>query len=241
MHPTSSQDSPSALAAEDSSAHRVRYARLAGAMYLLTVALALFGELFVRSRLLVGESAAQTAANLLQSNTLYRWGLATDLLTFVGVVVLAWALFQLLRGIDSRLAMLALLFRGVELGVHFTAIGLGMVAMSLLGGGEYTQGFSAAQLHGLVGMAIRAQMSVLGIGFIPLGLGSAVFAWLLLRSGFVPRLVAGWGVFASLMLAAYSLGVVLSPHASDYFYLGMLPMLVYELSIGVCLLVSRRV
>ena len=120
--------------------------------------------------------------------------------------------------------------------MHFSAIGLGMVALSLLAGGEYTQGFEAQQIHGLVGMVLRAQVAGLGIGFIPLGLGSAVFALLLLRSGYVPRLLAGWGIFASLLLAAYSFGVVLSPNTSDYFYVGMLPMFFYEVSLGAWLL-----
>ena len=205
-------------------------------MYLLTMVSAVFGEAYVRGSLLVGESAAKTATNLIESNLLYRIGLATDLLTFTGVTVLVWALYQLLREIDHRLATLALVFRVIELGVHFSAIGLGMVALSLLAGGEYTRAFETHQLHGLVGMALRAQMAGLGIGFIPLGLGSAVFAFLLLRSGYVPRLIAVWGIFASLLLAAYSFGVVLSPSGTDYFYIGMLPMFVYEVSVGAWLL-----
>jgi hypothetical protein len=222
-----------------SSGKQVQLARIAGAMYLLTVASALFGEAYVRSRLLVGSSAAQTAANLVESNVLYRIGLATDLLTFTGVAVLVWALYHLLYQVDQRLAQLALLFRVIELAVHFSAIGLGLVAMSLLGGGEYTQSFGAAQLESLVGMALRAQMAGLSIGFIPLGLGSAIFAFLLLRSGYVPKLLAGWGVFASLLLATYSFGVVLSPNTSDYFYVGMLPMFIYEVSLGCWLLFGR--
>jgi len=225
-----------ALQSPVSLADRARFARIAGGMYLLTVALAIFGEAYVRGSLLVGESAAKTAANLIESNLLYRVGLVTDLLTFTGVAVLVWSLYQLLREVDHRLAALAVLFRLVELGVHFSAIGLGVVALSLLAGGEYTHGFEPQQVHGLVGMALRAQMAGLGIGFIPLGLGSAVFALLLLRSGYVPRLLAAWGVFASLLLAAYSFGVVLSPNTSDYFYVGMLPMFVYEVSLGAWLL-----
>ena len=85
-------------------------------------------------------------------------------------------------------------------------------------------------------MTLRAQMAGLDIGFIPWGLGSAVFAFLILRSGYVPRVIAAWGVFASLLLAAYSFGVVLSPHATNYFYIGMLPMFVYEVSLGAWLL-----
>jgi hypothetical protein len=229
----------STLPPKTSNISRVQLARIAGAMYLLTVASALFGEAYVRGSLLDGASAAQTASNLLESNLLYRIGLATDLLTFSGVAVLVWALYHLLNDVNHHLAVLALLFRVIELAVHFSAIALGLVAMSLIGGGEYTQNFGAAHLHSLVGVALRAQMAGLSIGFIPLGLGSAIFAFLLLRSGYVPKLLAGWGVFASLLLATYSFGVVISPNTGDYFYVGMLPMFVYEVSLG-CWLLFRR-
>lgn len=213
------------------------HARLAGAMYLLTMATALFGEAYVRASLLVSESAAKTAENLIASNQLYRLGLVTDLLTFAGVIVLVWALYQLLRPVDRRLAALAAFFRLVEVAVHISALAFGVAALSLLARGEFTQGFTDAQLYSLAGFALRAQGAGLSLGFIPLGLGSAVFAYLLLRSGYVPRVLAGGGVVASLLLALYSLGVVLSPATTDFFYLAMGPMFLYEVSLGLWLLV----
>jgi len=211
-------------------------ARLAGAMYLLTMATALFGEGYVRGSLLVSDSAARTAQNLVDSNRLFRIGLATDLLTFVGVAVLVWALYQLLKPVDGRLAALAAFLRLVELGVHFSSVAFGLTVMSLLGGGEYVKGFSEAQLHGMVGFALRAQQSGFVIGFIPLGLGSAVFAFLLFRSGYVPRMLAAWGVMSSLLLATYALALVITPAANNFFYVAMVPMFIYEVTLGAWLL-----
>ncbi len=199
---------------------------------------ALFGEGYVRGSLLVSESAAETSRNLIESNQLFRVGLATDLLTFSGVVVRVWALYQLLRPVDRRLAALAVFFRLVELGVHFSAVAFGVAALSLLAGGEYVRGFNEAQLNGLVGLALRAQGAGLSLGFIPLGLGSAVFAVLLFRSRLVPRGLAAWGIVASLLLAIYSFGIVLSPATTDYFYVAMLPMFVYEVGLGMWLLIK---
>lgn len=212
------------------------YARLAGAMYLLTMATALFGEGYVRGSLYVSESSAQTAQNLLASNSLFRAALVTDLLTFSGVVVLVWALHRLLRPVHRELAALGAMFRVVEIGTHFSAVAFGMVAVSLLSQGEYTRNFSEAQLHGLIGLALRAQGAGLNLGFIPLGLGSAVFAYLFWRSRFVPRPMAAWGIFSSLLLALYSFGIVLSPATRDFFYVAMVPMFLYEVGLGLWLL-----
>ena len=222
----------------DSSAHLQQYARLAGAMYLITMTTALFAEGYVRGSLYISESATQTAQNLVASNQLFRIALVADLLTFSGVVVLVWALYQLLRQVHRDLAVLAAFFRLVELGVHYSALAFGAAALSLLARGEYTQSFQEPQLFALVGLALRAQGAGLNLGFIPLGLGSAVFAYLLLRSRFVPRALAAWGIFASLLLATYSFGVVLSPTTTDFFYVAMAPMFLYEVNLGLWLLVK---
>ena len=222
----------------DSQVRLQQYARLAGAMYLVTMATALFAEGYVRGSLYVGDSAALTAQNLIASNRLFRTALVTDLITSSGVIVLAWALYQLLREVHRELAALAVFFRLVEIAVHFSAITFGVAALSLLSRGEYTQSFQEPQLFGLVGLALRAQAAGLSLGFVPLGLGSAVFAYLLLRSRFVPRPLAAWGIFASLLLAAYSFGVVLSPTTTDFFYMAMIPMFLYEVGLGLWLFVK---
>ena len=221
---------------EDALRSRGRVARLAGALYLLTMATALFAEAYVRGTLLDGDSAAQTARNIAEAQGLFRVGLASDLLTYTGVVVLVWALHQLLRPVDARLALLALCFRLVELGVHVGAVVFGLAAASLLGGGEYTRGFDAAQLQTLAGFALRAQGAGLVVGFIPLGIGSAIFALLFLRSGGIPRALAVLGIVASLMLAAYALLRIVAPDASDGLEVVMLPMFVYEVGLGLWLL-----
>ncbi len=207
-------------------------------MYLITMATALFGEGYVRGSLYVSESAAQTAQNLLASNHLFRAALLTDLLTFSGVVILVWALYRLLHTVHRELAALGAFFRLVEVGVHFSALTFGMVALSLLSRGEYTQAFTEPQLYGLVGLALRAQGAGLSLGFVPLGLGSAVFAYLFFRSRLVPWQLGAWGIFSSLLLALYSLGAVLSPATTDFFYVAMVPMFLYEVSLGLWLLLK---
>jgi len=207
-------------------------------MFLITMVTALFGEGYVRGSLYVSESAAQTAQNLIASNQLFRIALVTDLLTFCGVVVLVWALYHLLRHVHRELAALGVFFRLVEIGTHFSALAFGAAALSLLARGEYTQSFQDPQLFGLIGLALRAQGAGLSLGFIPLGLGSAIFAYLLFRSRLVPRVLSAWGVGSSLLLTTYSFGVVLSPATTDFFYWAMIPMFLYEVSLGFWLLIK---
>ena len=217
-----------------------RVVRLAGAMYLLTMATAVYAEGYVRGSLLDGDSAELTANNIIQSNLLFRSAIAADLVTFTGIVILVWSLYQLLKPVDSRLALLGAFFRLVEVGIVFSATAFSLIAVSLLSGAEYMRGFEAQQLHGLVGFALRAQGIGLLIGFIPLGIGSAIFALLFFRSGYIPRLLAGWGIFSSLLLAAGAFASLFAPSVRDFLLFGMIPMFIYEVTLGFWLLIKGR-
>ena len=47
------------------------------------------------------------------------------------------------------------------------------------------------------------------IGFVFLGFGSTIFAYLLFKSRYIPRVLAAWGIFSSSLLAIGSLAVIL--------------------------------
>ena len=61
---------------------------------------------------------------------------------------------------------------------------------------------------------------------------------MLFRSRFIPRLLSGWGVFASLLIAAYALSTIVFPKAGALQLVPMLPMGLYEVSLGVWLLLN---
>ena len=56
------------------------YARVGGVLYLIIIVLGLFGESFVRDRLIVSGNAAATAENIRSSEGLWRLGIAGNLL-----------------------------------------------------------------------------------------------------------------------------------------------------------------
>lgn len=64
-------------------AAQAKAARLAGAMYLITMATAIFGQSFVRGSLLVRGDATQTAQNIIGSERFFRVGIATDIVTLL--------------------------------------------------------------------------------------------------------------------------------------------------------------
>jgi Domain of unknown function (DUF4386) len=214
-------------------------AKIIGALYLLQMATGVFGQAFVRDRLIIPGNATQTAQNIIGSETLFRLSIAGDLVTYVGVIVLIWALYVLLRPVDRNLALLAVLFRLCENAVLCAATASSLVALRLLAGADDLKTFEPGQLHSLATLVISAQGLGMSVGFILLGLGSAVFAYLLLKSRYIPKVLAAWGIFASLVLALVTFANIVFPRLGDVLGMAyMMPMGLYEVGLGLWLLIK---
>lgn len=166
------------------------YARVAGIGYLLIIVAGVFGEFVVRSRLLVAGDPAATAAGIAAAETLFRAGLAAELVMVTCDVIVAHALYMLFRPVSAPLALLAAFFRlahaatvGVNLlNGYLPLIFLGEAAGAALGSGT---------THALAFVALEAHAIGYTIGLLFFGAHCLVLAALALRAGFVPRALAG--------------------------------------------------
>ena len=216
--------------------HRV--ARLIGILYPLQMATGVFGEVFVRNQLIVRGDPARTAQNIIEGERLFRLSIAGDLVTYILVMVLTWALYVLLRPVNRHLALLGAFFRLSELAVLCIATVNSLVILRLLSGAEYLKTFEIAQLQSLVILAYTTQGLGMSVGFILLGLGSSVFAYLLLRSGYIPRALALLGMFSSLLLSLGALAIIVFPRLGVVGMAYMMPMGLYEVGLGLWLLIK---
>ena len=213
-------------------------ARLAGFLYVLQMATAIFGESYVRGKLLVRGDAVQSAKNIAASETLFRVGIAADLLTIVAVVTLLWALWVVLEPVNRRLALLGAFFRLIENAVIAAGIVNAFSVLRVVAATDYLKAFDAPQLAVLARLFIGAEGSGLRVGFIFCGLGSAVFSYVWLQSRYIPRWFAMWGIFASLLLAIVGLATMLFPSLGEALGMTyMAPMFVYEVGLGIWLMV----
>lgn len=174
-------------------------ARIAGAAYLITNVTAEFNLFFVRPRLFVAGDVARTASNIAAHAQLYRVAIVMDLLTVAGCVVLNLALYELLAPVHRSLARLALLWRLVESAVYAAITMSSFVVLSVLSGADYLQAFEPRQLQALVRLFLGAKTSGFWIAMLFLGLGSAIYCYLLVRSRYIPRVLALSGVAASVL------------------------------------------
>ncbi|MCI0441121.1 MAG: DUF4386 domain-containing protein [Chloroflexi bacterium] len=221
-------------------ATQAKAGRIAGAMYLITIAPAVFNEFFVlRTTVIVRGDATQTAENIIDHEQLFRVGIASDLAGFTGIVVLTLALYVLLKPVNRHLAMLGAFWRLVEAAILCVATLGSSIALALLSGADYLRTFDTDQLHSLAWLALLARGYGYNIALIALGLGSTVFSYLLLRSGYIPKVLAAAGVFSSLFVLTAAFWFIVSPSTASVPQLASYAALfIYEVTLGSWLLVK---
>src|SRR4030088_529236 len=80
--------------------------RFAGLLYLLMSIPGVFALIYVPSKLIVHGNAAATANNIVASETLFRLGIAAQLMSQIGFIFVALALYDLLKVVNQRHASL---------------------------------------------------------------------------------------------------------------------------------------
>jgi hypothetical protein len=152
-----------------------------------------FAEVYVMPRLLSADPA-ETVNNLTAHPHLLSAAVLSYVVSAIGDVVMAWALYELLRPIHRALAMLGSLLQLVYAAAWLAAIAnLGLI-YRLVAVPDYSRHTSAAGLRSQIAELLGAYRSGWGLSLILFGLHLVVTGWLMARSSYLPRWL-GWLLF----------------------------------------------
>ncbi len=189
-------------------------ARIAGIGYIVIIAAGIFAEFFVRSGLIVTGDAGSTYNNIVSSEQLFRIGIAGDLIMLISDVIVAVALYVVLKPVSKNLAMLAAFFRLVHSAVYGGALLSLFSVLLIISGADYLTAFNTAQKHSLVIMLLDVHSYGYLVGLVFFGFHCIVLGYLVYISGFIPRILgvllvvaaAGYLVdsFSNLLLPGYA-------------------------------------
>ena len=214
-------------------------ARVAGFTYLFGF-VAVFNEFYVRSRLIIHNNAAETARNIMAHERLFRLGIAIDLIEMASIVVLLTALYVILKAVNQHLALLAAFWRLMEVAICVVMTLSSFDVLRVLSGADYLRVFEADRLQALARLYIGAHGEGYNVAEIFLGLGSTVFSYLWFKSNYIPRALAAWGVFSSLLVAICTFAFIIFPDFWDVAVPGCyVPIAIFELTMGFWLLLKR--
>ena len=119
--------------------------RFAGLLYVLTSIVGFFAMGYVPGRLIVHGNAAATANNIATFETLFRLGIAGDLIGHAGFIFVALALYDLLKGVDQRHASLMVILIVVSVPIAFINELNSIAALVLVRGADFLSIFEKPQ------------------------------------------------------------------------------------------------
>jgi Domain of unknown function (DUF4386) len=213
-------------------------AKIVGISGLLTVAIVVFANYALYNPLIVTGNATETARNIVAHETQFRITAVCFLIYSAGVVVLLTALYLILKPINPGLALVGALFRLVfALLWLLTTLNL-LSALRLLDSASYLQVFEADRLQALARLHLGANFDVYYVGLPFFGLAATVCSYLWLKSNYIPRALAGFGVISSAWCVVCAFVFLIFPHfnklVNDYWFDS--PMAFFELALSFWLL-----
>jgi hypothetical protein len=154
------------------------FARIGGCFYLIIIVAGMFGEIFVRDKLIVSGDVTATANNIIASLSLWRLGITGDLIMHVCDVPVMLIFYVLLRPVNANLALLALLFNLIQTAV-LVANKLNLLAvLFLLGDANYRNAFGPHQLYALSYLPLKLHDYGFGVGLIFCGFECLIVGYL---------------------------------------------------------------
>jgi hypothetical protein len=212
-------------------------ARVAGLLYLLVAITGAFSIMYIPSVFVVPGDATATAGKIKASELLFRIGIASELLSIIIFIFLVLTLYHLLKGINKKHALLMLILAVASVPASVINVVNRIAPIMLLSGADFLSVFDKHQLVALAMVFLRLHSNGMVVVSSFWGLWLFPFGYLVIKSGFIPRL---FGVLLMIAGTAYLIGCVtalLLPVYSHTVSQLMLPLEAGELPIILWLLI----
>jgi hypothetical protein len=214
-----------------------KQARFAGLLYLLASIPAPFCLIYVPGKLIVSGDATTTADHVRASETLFRLGIASELIGFIIFIFVVLALYRLFKGVNEKHALAMAILLLVSIPISLLNVLNEIAALILVSGAGFLSVFETRHLDALAYLFVRLHGQGFVVAQIFWGLWLFPFGILVIRSGFIPRVlgfllfIAGFGYVASSFTSLLPYAPFLDRFAS-VLTLGELPIIFWLLIWG---------
>jgi hypothetical protein len=186
-------------------------ARIAGIFFILNLIVPLFNWTFVLSKFSVPDNVLATANNIMENESLFRFGITVELFMAVGLIVLALFLYRMLKPINKNLALLALSLKLVEATLMAVTVLIPFVALQFSNGEVGLTAFTPEQLKSPIGLIFNSHTAITSVPMVFLGLDMMIFSYLFLKSRYIPRILAGFGILSFALIFIHATMYILAP------------------------------
>jgi hypothetical protein len=212
---------------------------VAGFWYLLLIVIGPLRLIYIPTTLFVRGNATATVNNIAAHEWLFRFGIVSDLVGGVILILLALAFYRLFKGVDQNLAVMVVIFGGVMPAVIiFVSVVSDAAALMVARGSDFLSAFDKPQRDALAMLFLKlrdhqdtAAEILWGVWLLPLAL-------LVYRSRFLPRFLGVWLAIAGVAWVILSLSGELLPQYQDRLFTYSQPAVLGELAFMLWLVIK---
>ena len=218
----------------------VKTARVAGFLYLAAGPAAPFALIYLPGKLIVRGDAASTANNIAAHEMLFRLGIVAELYTAVLLALLVVVLYRLLSDVNKTHARLMVGLVLVSVAITFVNVVNNIAALTLFRGADYAylSVFDKPQRDAMGMLFLGLHSQGLFVNEIFWGLWLVPFGLLVMKSGFIPRILGVLLIVNGFALVAVSLTWLLFPAYGNVAFRASMPALLGEIWIMLWLLIK---
>jgi hypothetical protein len=223
-------------------------AKAAGLAYLIAFAAIAVVNFGIHQRLFSGDppnyglvNAEETSRNILADLPLFRLSIALLLSFCVGVVVVLAAFYLILSPFGPTIALIAAVCRVLLAGVWAIGTAQFFNTMRLLSGGGDLGVFSEDQLRAMASLIPSVFWDHYYVGMLFWGLSTTLFSYLWLKSRYIPRAFAAFGMASGALATLCALAYIAywnKPAFENVWALFDTPLVIFEIGLSVLLLVK---
>ena len=187
-------------------------ARNAGLWYLAMGLTAPIALMYVPGRIVVHGDAAATAANIRTSEWLLRLGIGAELFHQAIAVFLVFSLYRLFKNVDVHQARLMVALGAlVSVPIMFLNVVNQLAAIVLVSGPPFLAAIDVLQREALAYLFLRLHSQGIDVASIFWGLWLFPFGVLVIKSGFIPRLLGVLMIVAGIGYVLAAIGNLIVP------------------------------
>jgi len=206
--------------------------RLLGAAFLLQAVASVVWSILLTS-LIVSDNITESMTNIANNALQMRVSILFTMITAIGIVMLGSLLFVTLKKQNGKIALVALGLYLIEVAIlavsRIPAFALLRISQESVIAGH------PASLQTLGNLLYECAEFGDWLHMLPFALGATLFYYLFFQSGYIPRILAIFGLIAALLALIGTPLVLLGYNVPMYVFIPNLP---FELGVGLWLLVK---
>ncbi|MBU8934358.1 MAG: DUF4386 domain-containing protein [candidate division Zixibacteria bacterium] len=214
-------------------------ARIAGFTLIFAIAIVVISNYSVGFRFIVSD-VAETARNMLAHETLFRFNIICNLIYLATLILMSTSLYVILKPVNKNFALTAALTRFVYASMWAIMAINTFGALRLLGDAGFLKVFETDQLQALSRLLLNNSWDAYYVGLPFWGLAATVCSYLLLKSKYIPKTLAIFGITSSAWCVFCAFAYLIFPGYGEIVHIGLfdVPLTIFELTLGFWLLIK---